>query len=102
MSRFDTLYSNRQFTVDDKEWPPRFHKLLLDFDDGSQFAFVDARRFGRLWLQQDPEGTAPLAALGFDPYLSMPPLETFSEGLRKRGSAVKVSARVLFIFCDTL
>src|SRR5688572_20246840 len=36
------------------DWPPRFAKLRLTFDDGGELVFADARRLGRVRLRHDP------------------------------------------------
>src|SRR5919198_4649606 len=36
-------------------WPPRFMKLRLEFDDGGELAYADARRLGRVRLRDDPQ-----------------------------------------------
>jgi len=51
---------------------PRFWKLELATDDGRRVAFSDARRFGRIRLQQDPAREPPIARLGFDPLEGLP------------------------------
>lgn len=95
------------------EWPPRFMKVcccfpphaypltvLLQFilhlsgdgdADGTEtlIAFVDARRLGRIRLCTDPRNEPPISALGFDPILSMPSLEDFSKGVKKRACPIK-------------
>jgi hypothetical protein len=32
-------------------WPPKFTKLEAELDDGTKFAFADARRFGKVVVQ---------------------------------------------------
>ena len=49
-----TPYKN--FTVDESQWPPRFTKLELEFDQGPPLAFCDPRRFGRLRLRGAARG----------------------------------------------
>ncbi len=41
-------------TVDVSEWPPRFWKLALEFENGAKLAFSDARRFGRVLFLDNP------------------------------------------------
>ena len=38
----------KSFAIDDASWPPRFCKLVLRFDDGTQLAFCDSRRFAKV------------------------------------------------------
>ncbi|TDL28852.1 AtMMH-1 [Rickenella mellea] len=78
----------------DEEWPPRFMKFILhlsaiESSPATQIAFVDARRLGRIRLCKSPLSELPISALGFDPILSMPPLEEFSESVLKRSCPIK-------------
>jgi formamidopyrimidine-DNA glycosylase len=41
------------------------HRLILDLDNGMRLAFLDARKFGRVWLTKDPK--AVLSKLGPEP-----------------------------------
>jgi formamidopyrimidine-DNA glycosylase len=70
-------------------WPPRFTKLRLRFDDGSELAFTNARRLGRLRLREDPETEPPLSRLGFDPLLDLPGPRTFQRLLARRQARIK-------------
>ena len=42
----------KRFSVDasEKHWPPKFCKLQLTFNDGTQIAFVNSRRLGGVWF----------------------------------------------------
>ncbi|TCD66762.1 hypothetical protein EIP91_000953 [Steccherinum ochraceum] len=76
------------------EWPPKFTKFVLHIqgdtsDDTAELAFMDARRLGRIRLCQSPLTEPPISTLGFDPILSMPTLEAFSKGVRKRSCPIK-------------
>ncbi|QYK50777.1 MAG: bifunctional DNA-formamidopyrimidine glycosylase/DNA-(apurinic or apyrimidinic site) lyase [Anaerolineales bacterium] len=44
----------------------RFARVQMFFDDGVQLSFDDARKFGRIWLLDDPE--VVLGALGPEPF----------------------------------
>jgi formamidopyrimidine-DNA glycosylase len=68
---------------------PRFWKMELLMDDGVRLAMPDARRFGRIRLQQDPEAQAPLEQLGADPLLSPPSPVEMAELLRRRHAPIK-------------
>ena len=70
-------------------WPPRFVKIRMHFDDGGELAMTDGRRLGRILLRDDPEREPPIARLGFDPLLEMPPPKRFSELIRARGANMK-------------
>lgn len=73
----------------DRSWPPRFWKILLALDDGTELAMTNARRLGRIRLQHDPEHELPIAALGFDPLDALPPADAFSARLRERKGVLK-------------
>ncbi|MCU0728464.1 MAG: hypothetical protein MUE73_22215 [Planctomycetes bacterium] len=73
----------------DATWPPRFVRLTLRLDDGTEIAFRDARRLGRIRLRRDPEKELPVSALGFDALLDPPPAAAFAEALRGRRTALK-------------
>lgn len=40
----------KSFSVDASQWPPKFTKCELVFDDGARLAFTNARRLGRIRL----------------------------------------------------
>lgn len=42
----------KRYTVDAsaENWPPKFAKLQLTFEDGTQIAFCNARRLGGVWF----------------------------------------------------
>lgn len=68
---------------DEDAWPPRFAKLLIEFDDCIEMAFCDARRLAKVdSLQISDSKNIPFEVkhklkLGFDPLVSMPDLEEF-------------------------
>src|SRR5262249_29561909 len=64
------LMSNRRRVT--SEWPPRFTKLRLVFDDGNELAIADGRRLGRLRLREDPASEPPIVYLGFDALRGLP------------------------------
>ena len=49
------------------EWPPRFWKVHLEFENGKQLAMTNARRFGRIMLFDDPLTQSAISKMGFDP-----------------------------------
>jgi formamidopyrimidine-DNA glycosylase len=68
-----------------EEWPPRFVKLELHFEDGSQLAFGDSRRLGRITFVDSLD--CIVSKLGFDPIINPPTcLELFDT---KRKASVK-------------
>lgn len=70
-------------------WPPRFTKILMEFEDGGQLAMTDKRRLGRIRLFDDVHTCRQLTQLGFDPLLEFPRLEQFAGQLAKRRGAIK-------------
>lgn len=79
----------QRYKVTDEEWPPKFVRLQLEFEDGTQWAFADSRRFGRIKMVRDPLTHPPLSALGWDPLLSMPALEDFVAAVGAQRRAIK-------------
>jgi len=73
----------------DTSWPPRFWKIRLELDDGTELAMTNARRLGRIRLQHDPEHEEPIASLGFDPLYELPTAEAFAAELRRRKGVLK-------------
>lgn len=71
------------------EWPPRFTKIHLTFDDGGELIMTNARRLGRILLRDDPLQEPPLSKLGFDPLLDLPSPAAFSTLLRTRHAVIK-------------
>ena len=68
---------------------PRFWKMELVTDEGRRLAFTDPRRFGRIRLQRDPAGEAPIALLGFDPLEGLPPARDLALHLARRKAPLK-------------
>ncbi|MCH9685583.1 MAG: hypothetical protein K0V04_29400 [Deltaproteobacteria bacterium] len=73
----------------DRDWPPRFWKIHLWFDDGTELAMTNARRLGRIRLQTDPEREDPIARLGFDPLYAMPTAAELTQRLQARKAVLK-------------
>lgn len=70
-------------------WPPRFVKFIITAEDGTEVAFSDARRLGRVRLINNPRTEPPISNLGFDPYTGMISVAEFTERARKRNVAIK-------------
>jgi formamidopyrimidine-DNA glycosylase len=68
---------------------PRFWKVELLMEDGVRLAMPDARRFGRIRLQHEPEAERPIAALGFDPLLGLPKTDELHRILGRRRAPLK-------------
>ena len=74
--------------VEPEDSPDRPHdRVIIHFMDGSRLAFNDTRKFGRIWLLDDPESL--FAALGPDPFSADLTGKTFYDALHSRKRAVK-------------
>lgn len=71
------------------EWPPRYWKIRLTFDDGQELVMTDARRLGRLLLRAAPREEPPISRLGFDPLLALPGPRAFADRLAARSVVIK-------------
>lgn len=82
-----TLWSNRGR---DKSEPRLFFcRLLLVADDGAEVALTDPRRFGRIWLAEDPLHHPRVKKLGFDPLQKFPSARELALLLKKRNAPIK-------------
>lgn len=84
-----------------EEWPPRFTKLQLILgklvdpatanlkDTVTRLAFVDARRFGHVWLRKAPAEQDPVQGLAPDPLSTLFPTAPFIEGCSQSSLAIK-------------
>lgn len=72
-----------------RDWPPRFTKLRITFDDGGELAIADARRLGRIRLRHDPANEPPISLLGFDALLAVPSSRRVAELLADRSAPIK-------------
>ena len=61
------------------------HTFYLD--DGSELRFIDGRKFGKLWLANDPEEVLP--TLGPDPLGGQFTPEVLAQGFHRRNAPVK-------------
>lgn len=68
---------------------PRFLKLEMQISSGKRIAFADARRFGRIRLQQHPENEPPISDLGFDVLIGVPKTEELARLLARRKAPIK-------------
>ncbi len=80
------LWSERDQDLKDRL---RFCRLLLKFDQGIEMAFIDPRRFGRMWLADNPLIHSRIKKLGFDPLIDFPMVKVLAEKLSKRKKAIK-------------
>jgi formamidopyrimidine-DNA glycosylase len=82
----------KSFEVDTTSWPPRFAKLVVEFDSGVALAYTDPRRFGKVRLVRgDVRTSAPISQLGFDPLLAMPNADAFVAAYAKRAAPIKAA-----------
>lgn len=79
-------WAERDQDLKDRLW---FSRLVLRFEKGYELALIDPRRFGRLWLSDDPWNHARIKKLGFDPLLDFPSRKVIYERLKKRRKSIK-------------
>lgn len=82
------LWSQAKHTVQ-KNGQPKFTRLWLEADDGTQLAIIDPRRFGRIRLVNDPMREGPTARLGFDALGEFPSVAKLHTILAKRRAPIK-------------
>ena len=80
------LWSERNQELRERLW---FSRLLISMDKGIEMAFIDPRRFGRMWLTEDPWENSRVKKLGFDPLLDFPKPAVLADRLKKRKKAIK-------------
>jgi formamidopyrimidine-DNA glycosylase len=61
----------------------------LAVEGDRRLAFADARRFGRVRLQEDPESERPVSRLGFDVLDDLPGSAELAIVLARRGAPIK-------------
>jgi formamidopyrimidine-DNA glycosylase len=67
----------------------KFCRLLIKTADGIEMGFIDPRRFGRMWLAEDPLENSRVKALGFDPLLNFPSAKILFSKLIHRRKSIK-------------
>lgn len=80
------VYTDPDGRFRDRLW---FSRLLARTKDGKEMAVVDPRRFGRLWLTDDPWTHPRIKALGFDPLLKFPTAAELGKLLARRKKTIK-------------
>ena len=75
----------------DKDFRERlaFARLVLNCDKGFEMAFIDPRRFGRMWLTYDPWEHPRIKQLGYDPLIDFPTVKVLGEKLGRRKKTIK-------------
>lgn len=66
-----------------------FCHLIIKTQKGLELALIDPRRFGRVWLTEDPWQNSRIKKLGYDPLLNFPSTQVLAEKLSKRKKAIK-------------
>jgi len=66
-----------------------FCRLRMTFPGDVEIAFVDPRRFGRIFLSQNLDNEPRLKKLGGDPLYSIPQASELNEILKKRKAPIK-------------
>lgn len=80
------------WSLDDDDDPKGrmwFCRLLLILDKKLEMALTDPRRFGRMWLTEDPWEHPRIKKLGYDPLIDWPSAQVLAEKLKKRKKAIK-------------
>ncbi|MBC7466501.1 MAG: hypothetical protein H7256_10960 [Bdellovibrio sp.] len=80
------MWSEQDQSLRERLW---FSRLLLKCDQGFEMAFLDPRRFGRMWLTDDVMKHSRIAKLGYDPLIDFPTVKTLAERLKKRKKTIK-------------
>lgn len=66
-----------------------FCRLLIVAADGTEVALTDPRRFGRVWLAEEPLLHPRVRKLGFDPLVNFPRAKELHALLKKRKAPIK-------------
>src|SRR5690606_30742857 len=79
----------KRVTFSGEAWPPKFTKVRIYFEDGTELAYVDGRRLGKVRIQNDPPNESPIVDLALDPVLEEPSDDRLAEVCRKANTAIK-------------
>ena len=86
----DSGRTYKSFKVHDNEWPPRFTKIEIIFDNNIRLAFCDPRRFGRVRLSKsDPIDLPEVLSLAKDPFNEDISYDELHAGLMKSSLPIK-------------
>lgn len=80
------MWSDHNKSFMERLW---FSRLLIHLEGGLEMAVIDPRRFGRLWLTDDPWQHPRIRKLGYDPLIDFPTAKILQERLKKRKKAIK-------------
>jgi formamidopyrimidine-DNA glycosylase len=76
----------REGETENRLW---FARLRLLMDNGTEMAFTDPRRFGRVWLAEDPAAHPRIAKLGHDALGKFPTAQELQKKLLRRKNSIK-------------
>lgn len=82
----ENLFSEGNSTPQERLW---FCRLLIIAEKNFEVALTDPRRFGRMWLAEDPWKHPRIAKLGYDPLIDFPTVKVLGERLAKRKKSIK-------------
>ena len=82
-------YAREKNNTDVNVWPPKYSKLTMECNDGTEFAFTTSRRIARISFHKNIEDEEPISKLGFDPFTSMMTLSQFKNAILKLSGNVK-------------
>jgi formamidopyrimidine-DNA glycosylase len=80
------MWSEKDQNLRERLW---FCRLLMFAEKGFKIAFIDPRRFGRMWLTDDPWNHPRIKKLGYDPLIDFPTVKILGERLLKRKKPIK-------------
>lgn len=88
----DTLLIHLRMSGDllvetDRQDPAPHHRLMLDLQGGTRLSFNDPRKFGRVWLTDDPDSV--LGNLGPEPLSATFTPEVFFQRIKARRRQIK-------------
>ena len=66
---------------------PKYTTVQFDFENGQKMCLVDYRKFGRIWIVEDPEPI--IQHLGIEPLSSAFTLKKFKQLIAKRSGTIK-------------
>ena len=93
------LREHGQAPMDDAEGRPKFLKMLLTAEDGSQVVMTDGRRLARIWLCSSPTDDPAIAKLGPDCYSALPSPAKILESVSHRSAPIKALLLDQSLFC---
>ena len=80
------LWSEKDKGERERLW---FARIILTLQNKVEIALLDPRRFGRMWLSDDPEKHSRIAKLGPDPLIDFLSAKDLGSKLKKRGAPIK-------------